>query len=142
MTAASFDIAIIGAGVVGCAAWRAFTLAGLDCVLLEREADIISGASKGNSAILHTGFDAAPGTLELACVREGYRQYRAIHERLGLPLLETGAMLAAWSEEELEKLPGIRAQAHQNGVTDVTQITAAQVRAREPGLADDVKGGI
>ncbi|GLR66368.1 FAD/NAD(P)-binding oxidoreductase [Acidocella aquatica] len=142
MTAPSFDIAIIGAGVVGCAAWRAFTLAGLSCVLIEREADIISGASKGNSAILHTGFDATPGSLEVACMREGYRLYREIHERLGLPLLETGAMVAAWSAEELEKLPGIVTQAHQNGVMDVTQMTAAQVRAREPGLADDVKGGV
>lgn len=138
----SFDIAIIGAGVVGCAALREFTLAGLRCVLIEREADIISGASKGNSAILHTGFDATPGSLELDCVREGYRLYREIHARLGLPLLESGAMLVAWSEEEREKLPGIVAQAHQNGVGDVCQISAGEVLAREPGLAGSVKGGV
>jgi glycerol-3-phosphate dehydrogenase len=139
---AGFDIAIIGAGVVGCAAFREFTLAGLNCVLIEREADIISGASKGNSAILHTGFDATPGSLEVACMREGYRIYRDIRERMGLPLLETGALVVAWSEEELAKLPGIVAQAHENGVLDVVQISAADVLAREPGLAANVKGGV
>ncbi|MGL1747203.1 FAD-dependent oxidoreductase, partial [Vibrio parahaemolyticus] len=83
----------IGAGVVGCAVFREFALAGLDAVLIERDADIISGASKGNSALLHTGFDATPGTVEAACVRDGYRLYRELHDRMNLPLLETGAIV-------------------------------------------------
>ena len=53
----SFDVAIIGGGVVGCAAFREFVLAGARCVLVERDADLINGASKGNSGLLHTGFD-------------------------------------------------------------------------------------
>ncbi len=136
------DIAIIGAGVVGCAVFREFTLAGLDCVLIERDADIISGASKANSALLHTGFDATPGTVEAACVRDGYRRYRQIHERMNLPLLETGALVVAWSEEQRAKLPGIVAQAHANGVTDVFEIAAGAVQAREPGLGPGVAGGV
>jgi glycerol-3-phosphate dehydrogenase len=55
-----FDIAVIGGGVVGLAILRRFAMAGLNCVLLEKGADILSGASKGNSALLHTGFDAPP----------------------------------------------------------------------------------
>src|SRR6202051_3809394 len=137
-----YDVAIIGAGVVGCAVFRDLVLAGLGCVLLERDADILAGASKANSAILHTGFDATPGTLEAACVRDGYRLYRDIHARLNLPVLETGAMVVAWTVEELAKLPGIVAQAHENGVRDVVQISAATVLAREPGLAADVQGGV
>lgn len=138
----AFDIAIIGAGVVGCAVFREFVLAGLHCLLLERDADILAGASKANSAILHTGFDATPGTLEAECVRDGYRLYRDIHARLNLPVLETGAMVVAWSDDELAKLPGIVAQAHAIGVADVVQIDAAAVLAREPGLAADARGGV
>ncbi len=140
--AAPFDVAIIGAGVVGCAVFRGLVLAGLRCVLLERDADIISGASKANSALLHTGFDAAPGTLELACVRAGQRLYEAIHERLNLPLLPVGALVVAWTDEQLAKLPAIVAQAHSNGIPDVAQLDAAAVRAREPGLASHLKGGV
>lgn len=58
--AKQWDIIVIGAGVIGCAIVRQLTLNGLKVLLLERGADILSGASKANSAILHTGFDAPP----------------------------------------------------------------------------------
>ena len=63
------DVAIIGAGVVGCALARRFALEGIDVTLIEAGSDILSGASKANSAILHTGFDAPTGSLEVACMR-------------------------------------------------------------------------
>ena len=103
-----FDLAIIGAGVVGCALFRRFALGGLKCVMIERGADILCGVSKANSAMLHTGFDSPPGSLEQACVRAGYAEYIAIHEKLNLPILKTGGLLVAWTEEELAKLPGVR----------------------------------
>ena len=78
----TFDIAVIGAGVVGCAVFREFVLAGARTIILERDADFLNGASKGNSGLLHTGFDAQPDTLEAKCVRDGYRTYGEIHERL------------------------------------------------------------
>lgn len=137
-----FDVAIIGAGVVGCAAFREFVLAGLRTLLIERDSDIINGASKANSALLHTGFDAPPDSVELRCMREGHRRYRDIHERLGLSLLETQAVVAAWSDGDLARLPGIVAQAHGNGVTDVRRISAQEMLEREPQLARDVCGGV
>lgn len=138
----TYDMAIIGAGVVGCAIFREFCLAGLRVALLERGADILSGASKANSALLHTGFDAVPGSLEAACMREGYARYQELHHALGLPLLQTGAIVVAWSPADLAALPGIVARAHENGVSDVRQISAEDVRAREPHLADDALGGV
>ena len=130
-----FDAAVIGAGAVGCAVARRLTLAGLRVVLLERGADILSGASRANSAILHTGFDAPPGSLELACVRAGHREYRRIAGRFGLPLLETGAMVVAWTEAEAARLPALAETARANGVTDVAPLSPAAVARREPGLA-------
>ena len=75
-----FDVAVIGGGVVGCAVARRFALDGALVVLLERGEDILSGASKANSALLHTGFDAPPDSLELAMMQDGYRQYMASFE--------------------------------------------------------------
>ncbi|MFC7054221.1 NAD(P)/FAD-dependent oxidoreductase [Hansschlegelia quercus] len=132
------DIAIIGAGAVGCAAARRFALEGAKVVLLEKGADLLSGASKANSAILHTGFDAPRGSVELACMQEGRREYLAIRERMNLPLLETGAIVVAWSEAERAALDGIEAQAIENGVTDVRRLTAAEIRLREPELSRSV----
>jgi glycerol-3-phosphate dehydrogenase len=136
------DVVIIGGGVVGCAIFRRLALAGLKPLLLERGDDILSGASKGNSAILHTGFDAPPGSLEVACMQAGYREYQAIRNRLNLPLVETGALVVAWNEEQLARLPAIVAQAHRNGVTDVVQISGEALRQREPQLAGDALGAV
>lgn len=137
-----FDIAVIGGGVVGCAMARRFTLEGARVVLLERGADILSGASKGNSAILHTGFDAPPGSVELACMQEGYQEYLEIHRKMNLPLLETGALVVAWSEEDLARLDGIVAQAHINGVMDTVQVDGKELLAHEPALAHSALGAV
>jgi glycerol-3-phosphate dehydrogenase len=134
-----FDAAVIGAGVVGCAIARRLTLAGLRVVVLDKAADILDGASKGNSAILHTGFDAPPGSLEAALVARGHAEYLEIRERLNLPLVRAGALVIAWTEEEEATLPALIDQAQANGVTDVEPLTAMQARALEPGLADGVR---
>ena len=137
-----YDIAIIGGGVVGCAILRRLALGGLTCVLLEKGADILSGASKANSALLHTGFDAPTGSLELACMRAGYAEYNEIRDSLNLPLLHTGAVVVAWTDDEYARLAAIVAQAHANGVADVTQIDAATVYRLEPNLAPGALGAV
>ena len=55
--------------------FRRFTLMWARVLHLEKGGDILSGASKANSAILHTGFDAPTGTLELQCMQAGYPRF-------------------------------------------------------------------
>ncbi len=138
----AYDIAVIGGGVVGIAVFRRFSLSGKRCILLERGADILSGASKGNSALLHTGFDAPPGSLELHCMQAGYAEYMDIRERLNLPLLESSALVVAWNEEEKGKLADIVNRAHGNGVGDVIEINRKQLRQREPLLSPRACGAV
>ncbi len=137
-----FDVAIVGAGVVGCALARRFARRGHAVILIEKGADILSGASKANSAILHTGFDAPEGSLELRCMQDGYAEYLALRQPLNLPLLETGAMVIAWNEDEEARLPGLLTQARNNGVEDVRILSAAEIRAREPGLSVSVRAAL
>jgi glycerol-3-phosphate dehydrogenase len=142
MTGEIHDIAIIGAGVVGCATARRLALAGKRVLVLEKGADILSGTSKANSAILHTGFDAPPDSLELQCMQRGYREYLAIRQSMNLPLLETGAMVVAWNEEEEARLPSLEAQAHQNGVADAHCIGQQEILAREPHLSGKARAAL
>ena len=137
-----FDVGVIGGGVVGLALLRRFAMVGLKCVLLERGADILSGASKGNSALLHTGFDAPLKSLELKCVQAGYTEYLRIRERLNLPLIESSALVVAWTEAELAALPEIVAKAHKNGVADVRLISKTELRLKEPNLAKSALGAV
>jgi len=137
-----FDIAVIGCGVVGLAILRRLALSGLKCLALEKGADILSGASKGNSALLHTGFDAPPKSLELKCMQAGYAEYLGIRQKLNLPLLETSAIVAAWNDEELAKLEGIEKKARANNVTDVRRLSPTELRIREPQMSKAALGGL
>ncbi|MCF6234683.1 MAG: NAD(P)/FAD-dependent oxidoreductase [Rhodobacteraceae bacterium] len=137
----AYDVAIIGAGVVGCAMARRFTLDGARVVVIEKARDVLDGASKANSAILHTGFDAAPGSLEQMCIAKGYAEYLEIRESLGLPLLQSGAMVLAWDADQLARLDGLIDKAHTNGVDDVAMLTRDQILTREPSLSPTLMGG-
>lgn len=130
-----FDVAVIGAGVVGCAVARRFALAGAKVVVIEKGADILSGASKANSAILHTGFDAPEGSLELELVKAGRAEYLSIHGRMGLSLVETGALVCAWNPDEAERLGAIAEQGRRNGIAELGLLTARQARETMPGLS-------
>ncbi|HEX6092422.1 MAG TPA: FAD-dependent oxidoreductase, partial [Dongiaceae bacterium] len=142
MTLPQYDVAIIGAGVVGCALFRRFCLGGARTLLIEKGGDILSGASKGNSAMFHTGYDAPSGSLELACIRAGYEEYQAIRDSLNLPLLHTGGLLVAWNEAEQAKLPAIAEQARVNGVTDAELIDSAELRRRESNLGPQARAAV
>ena len=139
---ADSKVVIIGGGVVGCAIFRRLAMAGLAPLLVEAAADILDGASKGNSALLHTGFDAPEGSVELSCMQAGYREYLAIKDRLNLPLVESGALVVAWDEEQHAKLPAMVEKAHRNGVRDVAQIGRDELRRREPSLSPRALGAL
>jgi len=130
-----FDIVVIGAGVVGCAVARRFALAGAKVAVLEKGADLLCGASKGNSAILHTGFDAPPDSLELELIRAGRQEYLDIRARHNLPILQTGAWVCAWNRAEQHALDTIAARAHANGIHDVRLRTQPEARAQMPTLS-------
>jgi glycerol-3-phosphate dehydrogenase len=144
---AVIDIAVIGGGVVGCAVARELAgheLAGreVSVALVEARADVGDATSKANTAILHTGFDAVPGSLESGLVAEGYRLLGAYAEQVGIPVERTGALLVAWTSEELDALPGLRAKAVKNGYDACQIVDAAEVYRREPRLGGGVMGGL
>jgi glycerol-3-phosphate dehydrogenase len=138
----AFDVAVIGAGVVGAAVARALSAFELRIVLLEAASDVGTGTSKANTAILHTGFDAAPGSLEARLVARGYELMGKYAEETGIPVERTGAVLVAWTDEELEQLPRLEEKAHANGSSDVRRVSAGEVYGLEPHLGPGVRGGL
>lgn len=137
-----FDVVVVGAGVVGCAMARRFTLGGAKVAIIEKAVDILDGASKANSAILHTGFDAPIDSLELHCIQNGHYDYQKIRKKLGLPLEKKGAYVVAWTKEEESKLETITLQAHQNGVSDARLITSKELLQKEPHLATNALAAV
>jgi glycerol-3-phosphate dehydrogenase len=136
------DVAVIGAGVVGAALAREFVVRGASVALVEARADVGDVTSKASTAILHTGFDAKPGTLEARLVRRGYHLLSEYAERAGIPVEIPGALLVAWDEEQRAALPGLAERAAANGYADTRLLAADELYRREPHLGPGALGAL
>ncbi len=141
-TAFDTDVAIVGAGVVGCAIARELSRYDLRVTLLEAGPDVGAGTSKANTALLHTGFDAKPGTLESRLVARGYELLSDYAPRVGIPVERTGALLVAWDDEQLERFPAIVAAARENGDATVRELAVDELYRREPALGPGARGAL
>ncbi|GAA3398876.1 FAD-dependent oxidoreductase [Streptomyces roseoviridis] len=138
----AYDVTVVGAGVVGCAIARELARYRLRVALVEASGDVGEGSSKANTAILHTGFDAVPGSLEARLVREGGRMLAAYADEAGIAVEPVGALLVAWDEEQLAALPRLADKAARNGHHGTRPVSAAELRAREPHLGPGALGAL
>ena len=136
------DVAVIGGGLVGAAIARELAGTTASVVLLEGRSDVGDGTSKANTAILHTGFDATPGTLESRLVARGYELLGRYAEATGIPVERTGALLVAWTQEELANLPKLRDKARANGYDACEIVDADEVYRQVPRLGAGALGGL
>lgn len=138
----TFDVVVVGGGVVGTAVARRLARTRLRVALLEAGADVGAGTSKANTAILHTGYDTKPGTIEAELVRRGYELLSAYAPGAGIALEETGAVLVAWDDEQASALPGIAENAAAVGYAACELVDAAECYRREPHLGPGVTAGL
>jgi glycerol-3-phosphate dehydrogenase len=137
-----YDVAVVGAGLIGSAIARELLGYQLSVALVEAAADVGDGTSKANTALLHTGFDAKPGTLESRLVRRGYELLSRYAVETGIPLERTGALLVAWTKEELSTLPALRDEAVRNGYDRCELVDAEDVYRQVPALGKGALGGL
>ena len=138
--AGPFDVAVVGAGAVGCAVARELSSRGARCALIEASADVGAGTSKANTAILHTGFDAKPGSIESRLVARGYELLSEYAGQVGIPNAKLGALMVAWTSEQSEALAGVRAKAAENGHRDTRLVELEELYAREPNIGSGGEG--
>ncbi|GAA4249284.1 NAD(P)/FAD-dependent oxidoreductase [Dactylosporangium darangshiense] len=138
----TFDVAVVGAGLVGSAIARALSGHRLSVALVEGRDDVGDGTSKANTAILHTGFDATPGTLESRLVRRGYELLSRYAADTGIPVERVGAILVAWDDEQLSALPGLLDKAGRNGYEQASIVDSSQVYRMMPHIGPGALGGL
>ncbi|MGP3633091.1 NAD(P)/FAD-dependent oxidoreductase [Streptomyces sp. 24-1644] len=138
----TYDVTVIGAGVVGTAIARELARYRLSTALVDASHDIGNGTSKANTAILHTGFDAVPDSLEARLVREGRHLLAAYAAETGIPVERVGALLIAWDGEQLAMLPTLLAKAERNGYHAARMLDAEELAAREPHLGPGALGAL
>jgi len=136
------DVAIIGCGITGAAAAYELSKYELKIAVFERENDVAEGTTKANSAILHAGYDPKPGTLMAKTNVEGVRLAGEICRELDVPYKKTGALVVAFSDEDLPTLQKLYDRGLQNGVPGLELLSAEQTHGLEPGLSARVAGAL
>lgn len=141
MSELDFDVVVIGAGDVGAAIARELARFELRIALIDK-GDVGAGTSKANTAILHSGFDCKPGTLEARLVARGHDLLLAYAREVGIPVEETGALLVAWNEAELARIAEIRESAEACGYENARPVSVDELYRREPALALGALGAL
>lgn len=119
--AADTEVAVVGAGVVGCAVALALARRGVAVTLLEAETEPALAASATNSGVLHTGFDSAPGELETELILRSGQLRPPVLEKLGVPVLNCGARVQPRDPGERAAVEALAANAARNRVSVETE---------------------
>lgn len=134
-----YDVIIIGAGVTGCAAARELSRYDLNILVLEKEEDVCCGTSKANSAIIHAGHDAAPGSLKARLNVQGNAMMDELARDLDFPFVRNGSLVLCFDEAQIPKLQELLQRGRQNGVPGLRIVTGPEMKEMEPNLSDEVK---
>ncbi len=131
-----FDVAVIGAGVVGSLITRELSKYNIKIALLERHNDCAMGATKANSAIVHAGFDAKPGSLKAKLNVRGVELMKTFCKELNVPLKNNGALVVAFSEEEIPHLNELLERGVANGVPELRVVGRDELVKMEPNIGE------
>lgn len=133
-----YDVAIIGGGVIGSAIARELSKFEVNAVVIEREQDLCCGTTKANSAIIHGGYDAKPGSLKAKLNVEGNKMFDELSKDLDFPFKRNGSLVVRTKDQDKEGLQKLYDQGIANGVEGLRIIERDELIKMEPNLADDV----
>ena len=132
-----YDVAIVGAGVVGSAIARELAKFKVSACVIEKDEDVCNGTSKANSAIVHAGFDAKPGTLKAKLNVRGNEMMDELSKELDFPFKRNGSLVVCTKDQDPALLDELVEKAKANGV-EVQILERDELIKMEPNLADDV----
>ena len=131
-----YDVAVVGAGVIGSLIARELSRYNLKIALVEKHNDMAMATSKANSAIVHAGFDAKPGTLKAKLNVEGTALMPELCKTLSVPFKPVGSLVVAFSEEEVATLSSLLERGNNNGVPGLEIYDKAKLKEEEPFISD------
>lgn len=133
-----YDVVIVGAGVVGLSVARELSQYDLRLCVLEKEVDVSMGTTKANSAIIHAGFDAKPGTLKAKLNAEGNPMFDQWAKDLDFHFKRNGSLVLCFDEKDMAHLELLMDQGIQNGVPGLKILNKEELQKLEPNISDTV----
>ena len=137
-----YDIAIIGAGVIGAAIARELSRYELKIAILEKENDVCSGTSKANSGIIHAGYDPDENTLMAKLNAEGNKMFDTICEELSVPFIRNGSLVIAFDDEQLKDIEKLNQRGINNGIPGLSILSRNDLLKKEKRINPDAKGAL
>ena len=142
MTQDYSDVLVVGAGVVGCAIAREVSRYALRVCVLDQAGDVAEGTTKANSAIIHAGYDAAPGSAKARFNVTGNALFEDWCRELDVPFIRNTSLVAAFDDSDLATLHALKTRGEGNGVPGLQVLTQDEVRALEPNISRAVIGAL
>lgn len=133
-----YDIAIIGAGIVGSSIARELSKYNSKIVVLEKGVEVCQGTTKANSAIVHGGYDAKEGSLKARLNVEGNKLYPKLCEELSVEFKQNGSLVLAFDEEEKKHIQQLYNRGIKNGVEGLKILNKEEVLKLEPSINKNV----
>jgi hypothetical protein len=130
----TYDVAIIGAGCIGAAVARELSKTMASVVVLEAADDVCQGATKGNSGIVHAGYDDKPGSTRARLCWKGNQMFPALDEDLHFGYQLTGSLVVARGAEEEKHLQELLERGDTNGVKNLRLVGEEELKRMEPTL--------
>jgi (S)-2-hydroxyglutarate dehydrogenase len=132
--AMTYDITIVGGGIVGLATARALLekFPSLKLVLCEKEAELGRHQTGHNSGVIHSGIYYKPGSFKARLCVEGVRLMMDFCEAHAIKYDRCGKVIVATSQEEVPRLHTLHERGTANGVPGLSLIDAGRVREIEP----------
>lgn len=133
----SYDVIVIGAGVVGSAVARELSRYQLKTAVLEKELDVACGNSSRNTGMLHAGFTYKPGSLKAECAVEGNQEFDQVAKELGVPFKRTGKLVVGFTDHDRENILKYKAIGEQNGVKGMRMIDKEEINRIDPNAGGE-----
>jgi (S)-2-hydroxyglutarate dehydrogenase len=130
-----YDLAVVGAGIVGLAVARELTARrpGSKLIVIDKQAAVASHQTGHNSGVIHSGVYYKPGSLKARLCVEGARLMYEFCDANGIPYERCGKLIVALRDDELPRLADLEARGHANGVPGLRRVEAAEITEIEPG---------
>mmetsp|Transcript_4031 Transcript_4031/g.7752 ORF Transcript_4031/g.7752 Transcript_4031/m.7752 type:complete len:614 (+) Transcript_4031:55-1896(+) len=132
-----YDVIVVGAGCVGSAVARELSKYKLDVLVLDKADDVTQGPTKGNSGIVHAGYDDKPGSVRAKYCWKGNQMFSQLDKELHFGYHKNGSLVVARSAEDEEMLQELLARGKKNGVKRLRIVKQKELREMEPNIAPD-----
>ena len=132
----AYDIAIIGAGIVGaaCAYELSKRYPTKRIVILERENSVAYHQSGRNSGVIHSGLYYRPGSLKATLCQTGRQALLDFCNQYSIHYELCGKIIVATNSVEDAELSRLYKNGLENGLENLALLDAAQIKQREPHI--------